>query len=78
MSVIQLEIQNDKVEFFLTLLKSFKKEIIRNVTITDNNAKKSHSNKSWQSFIEGTYGSFANAPIRRGDQGQYETRETLE
>ena len=31
----------------------------------------------WHTFIEETYGSLADAPIERGEQGQYETRETF-
>ena len=30
---------------------------------------------SWSAFIEQTYGSFADAPLERGDQGHYEVRE---
>jgi len=31
----------------------------------------------WHRFIEQTYGSLADDPIERGEQGQYETRETI-
>lgn len=31
----------------------------------------------WHSFIEQTYGSLADDPIERGDQGQYEVREAI-
>ncbi len=30
---------------------------------------------SWAKFIEDTYGSLADDPIERGEQGQYEVRE---
>lgn len=32
----------------------------------------------WHDFIASTYGCFADAPISRGDQGRYETREVME
>jgi len=32
----------------------------------------------WHSFIEQTYGSLADDPIERGDQGQFEVREVIE
>jgi antitoxin FitA len=32
---------------------------------------------SWHDFIEATYGCLADAPIERGDQGVYETREAI-
>jgi hypothetical protein len=31
----------------------------------------------WHNFIEGTYGCLADAPIERGDQGQYEIRAVI-
>ena len=33
---------------------------------------------NWPSFIEQTYGSLADDPIERGNQGQYEVREAIE
>ncbi len=32
---------------------------------------------SWHDFIEETYGCLADAPIERGDQGEYEVRESI-
>ena len=32
---------------------------------------------NWHQFIEETYGSLADAPIERGEQGQYEIREAI-
>ena len=32
----------------------------------------------WHSFVEQTYGSLADDPIERGDQGQFEVREVIE
>jgi len=32
----------------------------------------------WHRFIAETYGSLADAPIQRGDQGKFEKREALE
>ena len=31
----------------------------------------------WHQFVEETYGSLADAPIERGEQGQYEIREVI-
>jgi hypothetical protein len=36
------------------------------------------SEAGWKAWIAETYGSMADAPIERGEQGDYETRETLE
>ena len=33
---------------------------------------------SWSDFIEQTYGSLADDPLERGDQGQYEVRESFQ
>lgn len=35
------------------------------------------SGSDWQAFVKETYGSLADDPIERGEQGSYETRETL-
>lgn len=32
---------------------------------------------NWHNFIEQTYGSLADDPIKRGEQGQYEVREAI-
>jgi hypothetical protein len=32
---------------------------------------------SWVQFVAETYGSLANAPIERGDQGEYEVRASF-
>ena len=31
----------------------------------------------WEQFIQETYGCLAEAPIQRGEQGEFETRESL-
>ena len=35
------------------------------------------SAKNWQAFIEATYGSFAETPLERPEQGVYEQREAF-
>ncbi len=32
----------------------------------------------WREFVASTYGCLADAPISRGDQGHFESRETME
>ena len=44
---------------------------------TTTTATKETADLEWHNFIEETYGSLEDAPIERGDQGQYEIRETL-
>ena len=34
--------------------------------------------ETWPNFIERTYGSLADDPLNRGDQGQFEIREPIE
>jgi len=36
-----------------------------------------HTQSEWDHFIQETYGCLADAPIERGDQGEFEVRETL-
>lgn len=33
---------------------------------------------AWHEFVATTYGSLSDAPISRGEQGHYESRETIE
>jgi len=40
-------------------------------------ALKEIADANWQEFINATYGSLADAPIIRGDQGKYEMREEI-
>lgn len=35
------------------------------------------SDSDWSAFVKETYGSLADDPIERGEQGEYEIRETL-
>lgn len=35
-------------------------------------------NSEWQRFVTKTYGCLADAPIRRGNQGEYDLREEFE
>lgn len=39
---------------------------------------KPSSEQSWEEFIDATYGMFADDPLERGEQGEFEVRETLE
>ncbi len=39
---------------------------------------KPSSEQSWEAFVNATYGMFADDPIERGEQGEFEVRETLE
>jgi hypothetical protein len=40
-------------------------------------ATSQRATSSWNQFIEETYGSLADDPIERGEQGQYEIREAI-
>jgi len=33
---------------------------------------------NWQQFVASTYGCLSDAPISRGQQGRYDSRETME
>ena len=39
--------------------------------------KASSSNAEWEAFVEATYGSLADSPIERGEQGLYDVREAI-
>jgi hypothetical protein len=41
-------------------------------------AAEAHAHLDWHEFVANTYGCLADAPISRGDQGHFESRETME
>lgn len=41
-------------------------------------AARSETAADWKAWVDKHYGSFADAPIERGEQGDYEVREPLE
>jgi hypothetical protein len=74
--LIKTEIDNVQDEYLEALYKIVK------AFGTGNNSlaivPEKDQEKLWQTFIQDTYGCFADDPIERGDQGGYEAREPIE
>lgn len=77
--MIKSEIDRVKNEYLEPLYK-----IIKAFEVSDNIKDRSFPDKpidndlDWRQFINSTYGCLFDAPIERGNQGEYEIRENIE
>lgn len=75
-TLLKAEIDNlsDK---YLEVLYRIIKALDAPVQPENGNAAKVMGTKEWQQFVEETYGCLADAPIKRGVQGDFEVREDI-
>ncbi len=66
------QIQDEYIEVLYTVIKAFE------YPIQKTHPTLSSSTGQWDAFLEKFAGSFANAPLHRGEQGTYEVREALQ
>ncbi len=66
------KVENEYLELLYKIIKAFE------TSIKAEEITKSNMELNWQEFIDMTYGCFADAPIERGEQGEYEIREINE
>lgn len=73
-------VQDQYLEVLYRLIRSLTQTAALSLpTLTETTTSQHHAHTlSWEAFINQTYGSLADDPIERGDQGQYEIRESLE
>ncbi|MEK7729892.1 MAG: hypothetical protein AAB354_15905 [candidate division KSB1 bacterium] len=70
------KVQDQYLEALYQVIAAF--EIPRRIVTIDRPITMKHiAESSWHDFIKATYGSLADAPIARGDQGKYEIREEI-
>ena len=69
------KVNDDYLEVLYKIIKVF--EAPRDLELTTSIAKRD-GELEWHAFIAQTYGSLANDPIERGDQGRYEIREAMQ
>ncbi len=70
------KVQDKYLEALYQVIAAF--EMPRRVVAMDRPVTmKASVEANWHDFIKATYGSLADAPITRGEQGQYETREEI-
>ncbi|MFQ5602230.1 MAG: hypothetical protein ACE5HS_03070 [bacterium] len=73
------KIPDDYLELLYRIMKAL--EVPARVPTADDTVKSrkipANGPFDWQQFIEETYGSLADAPIQRGDQGKFEKREIM-
>lgn len=64
-------VQNKDLEVLYKIVKALASPL------ADEETADLSQNADWPEFIEATYGCLADAPIERGEQGQFEVREAL-
>ncbi|MEA3476365.1 MAG: hypothetical protein U9R23_08015 [Candidatus Cloacimonadota bacterium] len=78
-----LKLEIDKIpEEYLTILYKIIKSLekpneIRDLTVGKNSNFELDSDFSWNDFINSTYGSLSDSPIKRGKQGNFEIRNSI-
>lgn len=80
--LLKAEIENvhdNYLEVLYKIIEIFKTPVDFNFSVPQNgsNVVRADEVLDWQDFIAQTYGCFAEAPIERGAQGQYEVREAM-
>lgn len=74
-----LKAEIDKVQdSYLDLLHRVIKALVNPTSPVATTSQVDIQRSTWLSFVEQTYGSLTGTPIERGDQGQFEVRETIE
>ncbi|MHA2033195.1 MAG: hypothetical protein ACW99Q_27820 [Candidatus Kariarchaeaceae archaeon] len=74
------KVPDEYLEILYRILKAFEIPVGEPTTKDFENAGHAKKTKvlDWHQFIKETYGSLAEAPIQRGDQGKFEIREAME
>jgi hypothetical protein len=74
------KVPDEYLEILYRILKAFEIPVGEPTTNDIENARHSKKTKvlNWPKFIRETYGSLAEAPIQRGDQGKFEIREAID
>ena len=67
----QVRLEIDKVE------EEYLDVLFRMIRSLETSAASDDSANSWKEFVASTYGSMAEAPIERGEQGEFEVRDLL-
>jgi len=73
------EIDNIKREEYLVILhRIIQSRKVKPSQFFSKKRAKTDTKSEWHQFIEATYGSLSDAPIKRGAQGVFEVREVIE
>lgn len=71
-------VQEKYLAYLYKMIKGFNKSSASAVQLSATPIQDSTNKLDWDNFIKSTYGSLAEDPIARGDQGQFEVREGIE
>ena len=75
--LLKTEIDGIQDKYLESLYKIVEAFIEATRATEDVNIVEQSKDLSWHDFIKATYGCLADTPIERGDQGVYETRESV-
>lgn len=73
------QVGEEYIEILYKIIKAFKQPAEKVLSQCDAAAlAKGLAESDWSQFIKETYGSMADSPIERGEQGVYEIRESFD
>ncbi len=74
------KVKNEHLELLYGIIKLLENGTRQDVAhdLAEAQPGETSTSLDWDEFIASTYGCLADAPIVRGDQGHYESRETVE
>lgn len=72
-------VRSEYLELLYSIIKLFEKDTQEEVGSVPSGSVEAQlsGNVDWPDFVAHTYGCLAEAPISRGDQGRYESREAM-
>ena len=73
------KVQNEYIELLYKVIKAFEPSLESESSekLVLYHTQKNNIKSNWQEFIRNNYGCLADAPIERGEQGNYEIREVI-
>jgi len=71
-------VQEEYLDILYKIVQSFEADFPTAVQSNHAPTSPRSEDENWHRFVALTYGSTANAPIERGEQGKFEIRETFE
>ena len=71
-------VQEEYLDILYKIVQSFEPDLPTAVQSNHTPASPRSEDENWHRFVSLTYGSTANAPIARGEQGEFEIREAFE
>jgi hypothetical protein len=73
------KVKNEYLELLYAIIRLLENGASKDIALgAESHTVESDTHLDWHNFVASTYGCLADAPISRGDQGRYESREAME